>query len=182
MSGARVCVGAVAGAFGVRGEVRLKSFCAEPAAIAGYGPLSTEDGTRRFEVTITRPIPQGFAARLSGIGTREEAEALRGQRLYADRDRLPALPEDEFYHADLIGLTVVDTGGVPLGRVIAVHDHGAGDILEIAGEGPRGGSILLPFTQEIVPTVDLASGRIVADPPPGSLDMGPLPPERPRSG
>jgi 16S rRNA processing protein RimM len=186
MTGARVCVGAVAGAFGVRGEVRLKSFCAEPEAIAGYGPLSTEDGSRRFEVTITRKIPQGFAARLSGVATREEAEALKGQRLYADRDRLPALPEDEFYHADLIGLEVVDTGGAPLGRVIAVHDHGAGDILEIARGGApgaaRGGSILLPFTREVVPTVDLSAGRIVADPPPGSLDTGRPPPEFGGSG
>ncbi|MCX7644008.1 MAG: ribosome maturation factor RimM [Rhodobacteraceae bacterium] len=182
MSAARVCVGAIAGAFGVRGEVRLKSFCAEPAAIAGYGPLSTEDGARRFEVTITRQIPQGFAARLSGVGTREEAEALRGQRLYADRDRLPPLPEDEFYHADLIGLEVIDTGGRPLGRVIAVHDHGAGDILEIAGGAARRGSVLLPFTREVVPTVDLARGRIVADPPPGSLDTGPPPPGSRRAG
>jgi 16S rRNA processing protein RimM len=165
----RVCVGALAGAFGVRGEVRLKSFCAEPAAVAAYGPLCTEDGARRFEVRLVRPIAGGFAARLSGIATREEAEALKGTRLYADRARLPALPEDEFYHADLIGLPVQDTGGRLLGRVTAVLNHGAGDLLELRAEGRRH-PILLPFTRAVVPTVDLALGRIVADPPEGLMD------------
>jgi 16S rRNA processing protein RimM len=159
----RICVGAVAGAFGVKGEVRLKSFCADPGAIAAYAPLWTEDGARSFSVRITRPIPGGLAARLGGIATREQAEALRGLRLFADRDRLPALPDDEFYHADLIGLAVLDTGGALLGRVRAVHNHGAGDILEI--QAPGGRAILLPFTRAIIPTVDLGSGRIIADPP-----------------
>jgi 16S rRNA processing protein RimM len=162
-----VCVGAIAGGFGVKGEVRLKSFCAEPAAIAGYGPLVTEDG-RSFGVRVTRPIAGAFAARLTGVATREEAEALKGIRLYAPRDRLPPLPEDEFYHADLIGLLVVDTGGAALGTVRAVLDHGAGDILEIARPGAP--DLLLPFTRAAVPTVDLAARRIVADPPPGLLD------------
>lgn len=166
MSGPRICVGAVAGAFGVRGEVRLKSFCADPAAIADYAPLTTEDGLRSFAITLTRQIPNGFAARLTGVATREEAEALRGLRLYADRARLPALADDEFYHADLIGLSVVDTGGAALGAVVAVHDHGAGDMLELRREG-GGATVLLPFTREAVPTVDLRSGRIVADPPVG---------------
>lgn len=172
MSGRRICVGALAGAFGVRGEVRLKSFCADPGAVARYGPLSTEDGARRFEVTLTGTVPQGFSARLSGVTTREAAEALKGQRLYADRDRLPDLPDDEFYHADLIGLEVADPGGTVLGRVAAVHDHGAGDILEVAPAG-GGASFLLPFTRAAVPTVDLARGRIVADPPPPAEDAGP---------
>ncbi|TYO89633.1 ribosome maturation factor RimM [Oceanicella actignis] len=160
-----VCVGAVAGAYGVRGEVRLKSFCAEPAAIADYAPLVAADG-RSFSVTLIRPLKDGYAARLSGVSTREQAEALRGLRLYAPRERLPSLPEDEFYHADLIGLEVVSVGGAPLGRVIAVHDHGAGDFLEIAGPGLTH-TALLPFTREAAPTVDLAAGRIVADPPEG---------------
>lgn len=165
----RVCVGAVAGAFGVRGEARLKSFCADPEAIGTYGPLEDESG-RRFEIRLTRPVKGGFAARLSGVATREAAEALRGTRLYAPRDRLPPLPEDEFYHADLVGLDVVDTGGSPLGRVRAIHDHGAGDILEV--RGPGGGELLLPFTEAVVPTVDVAAGRIVADPPPGLAETG----------
>lgn len=159
----RVCVGAIAGAFGVAGEVRLKSFCADPAAVASYGPLWTEDGSRSFAVKLTRPVAGGLGARLSGVATKEQADALRGTTLWADRARLPSLPDDEFYHADLIGLAVQDTGGAPLGRVSAVHNHGAGDVLEIAQPGGR--TLLLPFTRAAVPTVDLAAGRIVADPP-----------------
>jgi 16S rRNA processing protein RimM len=164
MTDPRILVGAIAGAFGVKGEVRLKSFCADPAAIAGYGPLWTEDGTRSFTVRITHAIPGGLAARLSGVGTKEQADALRGLTLHADRARLPSLPDDEFYHADLIGLVVSDPGGARLGTVRAVHNHGAGDILEVNDPG-RKSALLLPFTRAIVPTVDLSAGRIVADPP-----------------
>jgi 16S rRNA processing protein RimM len=160
----RICVGVIGGAFGVRGEVRLKSFCAQPEAVAAYAPLWTEDGSRSFTVRITRTIPNGFAARLSGIGTKEEADALRGVELFADRSLLPNLPDDEFYHADLIGLEVFDTGGAKLGTVRAVHNHGAGDIIEIYAPGLKT-ALLLPFTKAIVPTVDLTAGRIVADPP-----------------
>ncbi|MEC3860777.1 ribosome maturation factor RimM [Mesobacterium sp. TK19101] len=161
-----ICVGAIAGAFGVQGEVRLKSFTADPEAIANYGPLSTEDGATRFEVELTRAIKNGFAARLSGVATKEQADALKGTRLYAPREVLPSLPDDEFYHADLIGLTVFDTGGAELGRVKAVLNHGAGDILELTVPG-NSATVLLPFTLAIVPTVDLSSERIVADPPDG---------------
>lgn len=164
----RVCVAAVTGAFGVRGEVRLKSFTSDPAAVADYSPLFDKDG-RSFEVTLDRPVKGGYAARLSGVTTKDAADALRGTRLYAPRERLPALPDDEFYHADLIGLDVVDTGGAPLGRVRAVLDHGAGDLLEIAQAGGSG-TFLLPFTRTTVPTVDLAARRIVADPPEGLTD------------
>ncbi len=166
MSTERVCVGAIAGAFGVKGEVRLKSFCARPEAIADYAPLFTEDGTQDFSVKITGTVKGGFSARLSGISTKEQADALRGMQLFADRDALPALPDDEYYHADLIGLAVVDTGGQLLGHVCAVHDHGAGDLLEVHGPG-LGSTVLLPFTNAVVPTVDLAAGRIIADPPEG---------------
>lgn len=166
-----VCVGAVAGAFGVRGEVRLKSFCAEPRAIAEYGPLWSEDGGRSFTVTLGPAVSGGLAARLSGVTSREAAEALRGLRLFAERARLPSLPDDEFYHADLVGLQVFDTGGAPLGKVAAVLNHGAGDILEVRGAGE---TLLLPFTRACVPTVDLASGRIVADPP-GDIPEDPQP-------
>ena len=162
---ALTCVGAIAGAFGVRGEVRLKSFCAVPRDIGRYSPLQTETG-QFYDVKITRPVKNAFAARLSGIETKEQADALKGQRLYAPRDRLPQLPDDEFYHADLIGLLVIDTGGKTLGKITAVHDHGAGDLLEITGPGISG-SAMLPFTQEAVPTVDLTAGRIIADPPEG---------------
>jgi len=158
----RICVGAIAGAFGVRGEVRLKSFCARAEDIATYGPLATEDGKRSFAVKLTRPVNGGLGARLAGVDTKEQADALKGTTLGADRAALPSLADDEFYHADLIGLEVVDTGGVSLGRVRAVHDHGAGDILEILGPS---GVLLVPFTRAAVPTVDLTAGRIVADPP-----------------
>ncbi|MFC3529070.1 ribosome maturation factor RimM [Paracoccus mangrovi] len=160
----RVCVGAIAGAFGVRGEVRLKSFTSQPDDIAAYSPLWTEDGKRMFTVRLTRPVTGGLGARLSGVDTREAAEALKGVTLWADRDKLPVLPDDEFYHADLIGLAVYDTGGVLLGKVRAIYDHGAGDILEIFGPG-RKQTLLLPFTRAVVPTVDLTAGRIIADPP-----------------
>ncbi|MCZ8152874.1 MAG: ribosome maturation factor RimM [Rhodobacteraceae bacterium] len=161
----RICVGAIAGSFGVQGEVRLKSFCADPEAIASYGPLWTEDGSRSFTVKLTRAnVSGGLGVRLSGVLTKEQADALKGTQLFADRDRLPALPDDEFYHADLIGLTAQDTGGVTLGTVRAVHNHGAGDMLEILGPGMKT-ALLVPFTLAVVPTVDLAAGRIVVDMP-----------------
>ncbi len=166
MSADRVCVGAIAGSYGVRGDVRLKSFCAEPEAIARYGPLVTEDG-RRFELRLGSAIKGGFAARLTGVASKEAADALRGQRLYAPRAALPAPGEDEYYHADLIGLAVHDTGGARLGTVTAVLNHGAGDIIEVDG------ALLLPFTQAVIPTVDLALGRIVADPPADSAEGSP---------
>lgn len=158
----RICVGAIAGAFGVRGEVRLKSFCAVAEDIATYGELTSEDGRRRFAVKLTRPVNGGLGARLSGIETKEQADALKGVTLWAERAALPSLPDDEFYHADLIGLEVMDTGGATLGRVRAIYDHGAGDILEVYGPA---GVLLIPFTKAAVPTVDLAARRIVADPP-----------------
>lgn len=161
-----VCVGAIAGAYGVKGEVRLKSFCADPEAIADYAPLSTEDGAESYSVTLTGQTKNGFTAFLGTIRSKEAADALKGTRLYAPRDRLPALEDDEFYHADLIGLEVVDTGGTVLGRVKAVMNHGADDLLEVYGPGMKA-TVLIPFTRAVVPTVDLTSGRIVADPPDG---------------
>ncbi|NUB44804.1 16S rRNA processing protein RimM [Fertoebacter nigrum] len=162
----RLCVGAIAGSWGVKGEVRLKSFCAEPEAIGDYGPLTTEDGATSYKVTLTRPVAGGLGARLSGVTTKEQADALKGVSLYVSREKLPSLGDDEFYHADLIGLEVRDTGGAMIGKVLAVHNHGATDLLEIMGPGMKD-SLLLPFTRAIVPTVDLAAGRIVADLPEG---------------
>lgn len=161
----RIVVGAITGAFGVKGEVRLKSFCANPEDIANYSPLFTEEGVE-YTVKITRPVKGGFAARLSGIRYKDQADDLRGKKLYADRDLLPNLPDDEYYYSDLIGLEVRDTGGESLGKVAAIDNHGAGDILEIRGPGIKG-SALLPFTKAAVPTVDLKAGRLIADPPDG---------------
>jgi 16S rRNA processing protein RimM len=165
----RVCVGAIAGAFGVKGEVRIKSFCAEPADIATYGPLTSQDGARSFDIKLTRAVKQGFAARINGVTSKENAESLRGLRLYAPRAALPHLPEDEFYHTDLIGLTAFDTGGEMIGKVAAVLNHGASDLLEIRGTHLKQ-PVLVPFTKDIVPMVDVSVGRIVIDAPDGLLD------------
>ncbi|MGB0959653.1 MAG: ribosome maturation factor RimM [Halocynthiibacter sp.] len=164
----RICVGAISGAFGVKGDVRLKSFCATPDDIATYHPIYSEDGTRQFEITLLGHAKNGFTAQLSGVRTKEEADALKGVRLMVDRDQFPNLPDDEFYHSDLIGLEVLDTGGTSLGTVKAVHNHGASDLLEIMGGG-RSATVLLPFTRDAVPTVDLKAKRIIADPPEGLL-------------
>ncbi len=162
----RICVGALGGAFGVQGEVRLKSFTATPEDIAEYSPLTSEDGDRSFEITLTGQLKNGFSARLTGVNNKEAADALRGTRLYAERDQLPHLPDDEYYHADLIGLEVYDTGGTQLGKVKTVLNHGASDILEVQAPGTSA-TVLLPFTLQAVPTVDLVAGRIIADPPDG---------------
>ena len=162
----RVIVGTFAGAFGVHGETRLKSFCAEPADIAIYTPLYTQDGRAFPVIVLTGQAANGFIARVDGVSSKEDADALKGVSLYADRARLPHLPDDEYYHADLIGLAVHDTGGALLGSVKNVLNHGAGDLLDIQLTGSSD-TVLLPFTLAAVPTVDLKSGRIVADPPEG---------------
>lgn len=161
----RIIVGAITGSFGIKGEVRLKSFCATPEDIASYSPLYDAQGAE-YTVKITRPVKGGFAARLSGIRFKDQADGLRGTELFADRDLLPQLPDDEYYYSDLIGLDVLDTGGVKLGKVAAVDNHGAGDFLEIRGPGIKSAA-LLPFTKSAVPTVDLSAGRIIVDPPDG---------------
>lgn len=165
-----ICVGTISGAFGVHGEVRIKSFTADPQAIVDYTPLTNEDGSVQFDsLQITRSLNNGFAARMTGVATKEEADALRGTDLFALRDSLPNLPDDEFYHTDLMGLEVVDTGGTVLGVVHAVHNHGAADLLELQVPG-QSKTVLLPFTKAAVPTVDLTAGRIVVDPPEGLLE------------
>ena len=161
-----ICVASIAGAYGVRGEVRLKSFTADPEAIEDYNPLTTEDGSQSFDIGIIQSIKNGLAVRLSSVSTKEEADALKGVSLFVPRSRLPSLPDDEFYHADLMGLDVFDTGGTKLGRVKTVQNHGAGDLLEIHGPGLKA-TVLLPFTRTAVPTVDLTAGRVIADPPEG---------------
>ena len=166
MTADRICIGAIAGSFGVLGEVRLKSFCTDPEAIASYGPLHTEDGSRSFAVKLTRPVAGGVGARLSGVATKEQADALKGTSLFVDRARLPTLPDDEFYHADLIGMAAHDPGGALIGTVQAVHNHGAGDLLELAGPGLKQ-SLIVPFTFAVVPAVDLAARRVIVDLPEG---------------
>jgi len=156
-------VGRVAGAFGVRGEVRITSYTAEPEALLGYRELKREDGSPGLTLTSGRPAKGGVVARAKEIETREQAEALRGLRLYIPRDVLPEPEEDEFYVTDLIGLSVETPAGEPLGRVKEVRDFGAGDLLEI--QPPTGPSWYLPFTREAVPEVRLAEGKVIAVPP-----------------
>lgn len=171
-----VCVGVISGAYGVSGEMRVKSFCAIPGDIANYTPLTDESGAKALAIAILRPIKTGFSARMPEVASKEDADALRGTKLYAHRDQLPSLPDDEFYHADLIGMEVYDTGGEILGRVKTVQNNGADDLLELQLSGSST-TTFLPFTKAAVPTVDLASGRIVADPPEGILPAAPKAPE-----
>lgn len=166
MTDTRVIVGSIGGSFGVKGEVRLKSFCADPAAIADYTPLFTEDGRKFDQIVLTGQLKNGFSAQISGILTKEDGDALRNTPVYADRSAMPPVDDDEYYYTDLIGLTVTDTGGTLLGTVKTVVDHGAGDLLEITPPSTPE-TVFLPFTQAAVPTVDLKSGKIIADPPDG---------------
>jgi len=153
-------VGRVAGAFGVRGEVRVTSYTAEPLALLGYKTLLKQDGSVALTLTSGRPAKGGIVARAREVETREQAEALRGLKLYIPRSALPEPDEDEFYVTDLVGLSVVDPAGEPLGRIKSVQDFGAGDLLEIAPvEG--GATWYLPFTREAVPEVRLADGVVV---------------------
>jgi 16S rRNA processing protein RimM len=163
----RVVLGVVTGAHGVRGQVRLRSFTGEPAGIAAYGPLDGSNG-QRLEITRLTPHKSGFVASIAGIETRDQAEALKGVELSIDRARLPATGEDEVYHADLIGLEVVGTGGRRLGTVAAVQDFGAGTLLELKLDGHKA-TCLVPFNRQCVPELDLEAGRVTIDPPEGLL-------------
>jgi 16S rRNA processing protein RimM len=156
---APICVARIGAAHGVRGAVKLWTFTEDPLAVKRYGPLTTRDGTRQFEVATAREAKGHLVATLKGIATRDEAERLNGVELYIAREKLPDTDEDEYYHADLIGLAAVNAADEPIGRVIAIHNFGAGDIIEIAP--PQGTTMLLPFTNAVVPTVDLGSGRVV---------------------
>ena len=162
--GRRILVGAIAGAHGVRGEVKIRSFTADPKAIGRYGALSDEAGLRRFELTVTGSAKGGVVARIAGIGDRDQAEALKGMRLYVAREALPPPGEpEEFYVADLVGLAAERPDGAPLGRVAAVENYGAGDVVEIVLAA--GGSLMVPCTRQAVPVGDIAGGRVVVDPP-----------------
>lgn len=166
----RICLGVVTGPHGVRGLLRVKTFTAEPEGIAAYGPLEDENGTRRFDLELVGVAKGVVLVRMAGIADRDAAERLKGQRLYVRRVALPPPGEEEYYHADLIGLVANLADGSLLGRVSAVHDFGAGDSLEIVR--PGGGVVMVPFTRAIVPVVDPAGGRLVVMPPPGLLDAG----------
>lgn len=160
---AQVCVARIGAAHGVRGAVKLWTFTEDPFAVKDYGPLSTKDGARHFELTSAREAKDHLVVTIKGVTTRNEAERLNGIELYIPREKLPATDDDEYYHADLIGLDAVTTAGELLGRVTAIHNFGAGDIIEIAP--PSGTTILLPFSNAVVPTVDISGGRVVIELP-----------------
>ena len=156
----RVCLGVIAGAHGVRGLVKIKSFTEEPEDVAAYGPVCDETGEKRFVIVVKGRVKGLVLAELEGIRDRDQAQALHGLQLYVERAALPRLDEEEtFYQADLIGLTAEDPEGRPLGRVVAVPNFGAGDLLEVLD--PDQVSQFYPFTRAVVPEVDLAAGRVV---------------------
>lgn len=159
----RICVAQIGGAHGIRGEVKLKSFTADPMAVKDYGVLTSEDGSAHFTIETLRPAKGHLVARFRGVDDRNAAERLTNIKLFIPRERLPPPAPDEFYHADLVGLAAVTGDGTVFGTVVAIHDFGAGVILELR---PSAGdtTILLPFTDAFVPTIDIAGGRIVVAP------------------
>jgi 16S rRNA processing protein RimM len=161
----RICVARIGAAHGVRGEVKLWSFTEDPAAVAHYGPLETQDGTRCFEIEALRAAKDHFVARIAGVNDRDAAENLRNIDLYIPRARLPKIEEaDTFYHADLVGLDAITPDGARVGTVHALHNFGAGDIIEIApAEG--GDPLMLPFNETTVPKIDVAARQVVVVPP-----------------
>ena len=159
----RVLLGVVAAPHGVRGLVRIKSFTEDPMAVAAYGPLSDESGKKEYRVEALSAARGAVLARIEGVADRTAAEALRGLRLYVDRSALPGTGEREWYEADLVGLEAVGTDGRNWGKVIAFHDFGAGSVMEVSG------GVMLPFTDEAVPEIDVAGGKVLVDPPAGLL-------------
>ncbi len=163
----RILIARIGAPHGVKGEVRLFVFAEDADSLKAYAPLTNEEATRTFRIASLRPAKDHFVARLEGVATREAAEALTNVGIFIERALLPPPDdEDDFYHADLIGLAAVNLEGEPFGRVVAVHDFGAGDIIEIAREGaPKGAkTIMLPFTKAAVPAVDIKAGRLTVDP------------------
>ena len=162
-SAKKICVAKIGAAHGVRGEVRLWAFTEDPLAVASYGPLESGDGKRRYSIRHIRAAKTHLVATLDGISTRDAAEQLNGVELFVAREKLPVPADGEFYHADLIGLAAETTSGEPLGKIVAVHNFGAGDIIEIApASGP---TTMLPFSNAVVPVVDIAGGKVVIDKP-----------------
>lgn len=165
---ARICLGIVTGVHGIKGWVRVKSFTADPEAIASYGALSDESGARRFELDLVGAQKGVLLARVKGVDDRNAAERLKGLRLYVRRAALPPPEDGEFYEADLIGLAAMREDGTRFGTVRAVNDFGAGASLEIGDEA--GKIVVVPFTNAAVPVVDVPGKRIVVVPPTGLLD------------
>jgi 16S rRNA processing protein RimM len=166
MSKDRVLLGVVAAPHGVRGLVRIRSYTEDPMAVAAYGPLSDETGKNAYRVEALSAARGAVLARIEGIADRTAAEALRGLRLYVERERLPGTGEREWYEADLVGLSAIGRDGRDWGKVIAFHDFGAGSVMEVSG------GVMLPFTDEAVPEIDVEGGKVVVEPPAGLLPGG----------
>lgn len=164
----KVCIAQIGAAHGIKGDVRIKLFSDDPAAFTQYGPLSSADGSETFEIMSARASKTVFICRIKGLTNRNRAEELNGTFLYADRSLLPELDEEEFYHSDLIGLSAQLEDGTELGKIIAVHDFGSGDLLDVAPA--RGKGFFIPFTREVVPTINLDGGFVIVVPPEGLLD------------
>lgn len=166
----RVCLGVITGVHGLKGEVKIKSYTQEPCSVAAYGELEDEAGVRIFGIEEVRPLKGDMVvARIASIGGRNEAEALKGISLYVAREKLSEPDEGEWYYSDLIGLEAAGEDGALLGEVISVQNFGAGDLLEILLTGDKK-TVLLPFTAEAVPEIDIAGGRVTVSPPEGLLD------------
>ena len=165
----RIVLAVVTGGHGTRGEARLKSFAEDAGALTDYGPLERSDGGPPLEILALRSGKDGLIARFAGVSDRNAADSLRGIELSVQRDRLPEPDPDEYYFADLVGLAAERPDGTALGTVIAVHNYGAGDVVEVQLAGSLE-TILVPFTREAVPEIDVAARRIVVDPPEGLLD------------
>jgi 16S rRNA processing protein RimM len=154
----KVLMAKIGAAHGIRGEVRVKPYGDDPLSFADYGILTTRDGKRSFEVERARVQKTVVITKFKGIADRNQAEELNGIDLFIDRDQLPEPEEDEFYYSDLTGLDVLDQNGETLGKIIAVQDFGAGDLLEVRPK--RGRSFYIPFTKDFVPAIDLENGRV----------------------
>lgn len=163
MTTSQICVARIGAPHGVRGAVKLWTFTEDPLSVTEYGPLKTKDGGRTLEVDTVREANGHLVATFKNVASREDAERLNGIELYVPRDVLPDVEDGEYYHADLIGLAAVDAAGAAIGKVLAIHNFGAGDIIEIAPL--EGNTLLLPFTDAVVPTVDLKAGHVVIEMP-----------------
>jgi 16S rRNA processing protein RimM len=172
MTNGRVLLGVVAAPHGVRGLVRIRSYTEDPMAVAQYGPLSDETGRKLYRVEALSTVKDAVLARIEGVADRTAAEALRGLRLYVERSALPATDEREWYEADIVGLAAIGRDGRDWGKVVAFHDFGAGRTMEVSGGSASRSSVMLPFTAQAVPEIDVAGGRIVVDPPAGLLAGG----------
>jgi 16S rRNA processing protein RimM len=164
----RVLMGLVLGAHGIKGAVRILSYAAVPEDIASYGPVEDESGRRLLSLKVVGKARGAVLAEVEGIGDRNAAEALKGTKLYLHRSALPAPEEGEFYWDDLVGLKAEVIGGTVLGEVVAVHDYGGGPSLEVKRKA--GTPVIVPFTNRVVPVVDVDAGKLVIDPPAGLFE------------